>query len=44
MAGFDGVQPGIVEHVVVRIQVDGLLHGAGVHPGEAADGHGQVAV
>ena len=44
VADFDGVEPGVVEHVVVSVQIDGLLDAARADAGEAADGGGEVAV
>ena len=41
---FDGVQPRVVEHVVVIVQIDRLLHGARVNARQPVDGGGQVAV
>ena len=44
VAHLDGIEPRIIEHVVVLVEVDGLLGGAGLDAGEAADGGGEVAV
>jgi len=40
----DGVEPRVVENVVILIEVDRLLDGFGVNAGQAANGGGQVAV
>jgi len=41
---FDGIEPRIIEHVVVIVQVDWLFDTPGVNPGEAAHGGGKMAI
>src|ERR1017187_10209968 len=44
VAHLDGVQPGVIEHVIVFQEIDGLFDAARVNAGEAADGGGKVPV
>src|SRR5205807_4835961 len=44
LAYLDGVEPGPVVDFVAVVEVDGLLDGAGVDAGKAADGGGESAV